>query len=155
MPTYSKTVSIPSCHVKKEMLEWLENFILQKASDFAAGNDAAHQRYSVNMVDDSGGSLEVRSVDELPLDMMPNDIKNVTLKVSIILDLQTVFYAKICFDTGAQSFPPSGSYHEIQITGHTARETADGISEQIRRTIDHSRFKNLVRKPSLRGSAYH
>lgn len=142
MSSFSMDKPIPSCFVKRQLLKWLENFILQKANDLERGKELAG-KLSIRL-QDSMGTLDLSSVDELP-EWLPDDTKQ--LKIGY-LSMAQPFTITVIFSTEAQNpiFPPSRL--ELSVMGNSARETANGIAQEIFYQIETYRVRQWIKKPN-------
>jgi hypothetical protein len=137
MGVYTLTKPIPACRVPKELLTRLENYILQRASDF--NTEKVHYKVTIS---DSSGNLQVNRVEEIHFPVLDDT-------ESIQLSLGNPYTTNLGISISFSISPPEWlgkSKLEVHYQGESARETAQGIAAEIIRHIRAFSHPTIIRK---------
>jgi hypothetical protein len=123
-----------------DLLKWAEGYLKQKAADFAGAALIEYGSKFTVTVQDSWGSLEVFSVEELQ-PPLPTDTERIRL-------------SQVCFDGGQEYFSihltfarnPAHTKCQLRLTGDTAQTEVNGLWGDIRNRVRDFPVKSFVRR---------
>lgn len=124
---YSVEKQIPSCHVDRNLIEKLQNYLEKVAQE----NNLPKL---VIKIIDSSGTEELPDITNFASDYFPNDVRNISINCSNYDSKLSV-----SFDRKKEK-----SKLELSIKGDQAREKASRVNTDIMRMIDEYKNKNYI-----------
>lgn len=129
---------IPACHVNKDFLNKLEDYIKSKIPNLIGiSKKILSEKYSITISDEKGEE-EINSISNYTSNLFPDSIKNIKIRVSIFLEKD--FHLNVNFNK--EQLGLYSNNIEISYESKKAREIVLGIHEGIKQIIESYRNHN-------------
>ena len=131
---------IPSCHITKNMIIQLENYLTQEIANILnIPKEIIYEAYNIS-IQDKIGIEKLKSINDFPFSMFDNNTTEIILSI-----MSRNFYLRIAFDKQKKY-----SNFKIECENANARETALSISKGIERIINaHTNNNKLFYPPDI------
>ena len=126
-PKYSVEKQIPSCHVDKNLLIRLEEYIKK------IGQDKGYSGFTIKLID-SNGTEELPSMENFTSEYFPNDIRKISISCGNYQPKMSMNFDR----------KKDRSTLELSIIGDQARENASRISAEITRILEDYKTRNYI-----------
>ena len=135
---YKINEHIPACHVNKDFLNKLEDYIKSKIPNLIGiSKKILSEKYSITISDEKGNE-EINSISNYTSNLYPDSIKDIEIKVFIFREKD--FQLNINFNK--EQLGLYSNNIEISYESKKAREIVLGIHEGIKQIIESYRNHN-------------
>jgi len=149
MVKYEINEHIPACHINKDFLTKLEDYIKSKIPNLIGiSKKILSEKYSITISDEKGKE-EINSISNYASNLFPDSIKDIKIRVSIFREKD--FQLRINFSK--EQLGLFSNNIEISYESKKAREIVLGIHEGIKQIIEsyrnHNEFYHLSKENDI------